>query len=363
MRALGKANIRWIAVCVVVGLITLVLGACAAPFGAPAPTATETPAITAPTPTPTPMRGERSLPAETPTPLASGEETVPPEIMELVKSKLAAIVRRAAGDLQVEVVEIEYREWPDSSLGCPQRGRMYLPVVTPGYRIVLRADGQTYEFHTDAEGKTVVLCEPGPVSGLPRSPGGDADMVAKQVVRAFAGYLGVDPEALEVVEVTFTEWPDASLGCPDPNKMYAQVITLGYRIVVQDADGTAFELHTNLGGTHWVWCENGKPRAEGTEEEKMEETSSSTLPERAQPAFEKAKALVAEKSGLNPAEVELKAWESVTWPDSSLGCPEPGKVYLQVLTPGYRFVFQAGNTTYEVHTDERGRSAVMCGSG
>lgn len=363
MQALGKANTRWIAVCVVVGLVALVMAACAAPFSLRAPTATETPTITAPTPTPTPMKGERSLPVETPPPPAPGdEETVPPEIMELVKSKLAAIVGRAANELKVEVVTVERREWSDSSLGCPEQGRMYLPVVTPGYRIVLRADGQTYEFHTDAEGKTVVLCEPGPVSGLPRSPGGDADLVAEQVVRAFAGYLGVDPETLKVVEVTFTEWPDASLGCPDPNKMYAQVITLGYRIVVQDANGTTFELHTNLGGTHWVWCENGKPRAEGTEEAKMG-TSSPTLPERARPAFEKAKALVAEKSGLSQEQVELKAWESVTWPDSSLGCPEPGKVYLQVLTPGYRFVFQAGSTTYEVHTDERGRSAVMCKSG
>jgi hypothetical protein len=47
--------------------------------------------------------------------------------------------------------------------------------------------------------------------------------------------------------------------------------------------------------------------------------------------------------------------EEVTWPDSSLGCPEPGMVYAQVLTPGYRFKLQSGGKLYEYHT---GKSVV-----
>jgi hypothetical protein len=52
--------------------------------------------------------------------------------------------------------------------------------------------------------------------------------------------------------------------------------------------------------------------------------------------------------------------EPVDWPDTALGCPEPGRAYAQVITPGYRVVVQAGAQVLEVHTDEAGR-AVVCG--
>jgi hypothetical protein len=42
--------------------------------------------------------------------------------------------------------------------------------------------------------------------------------------------LGVDPEAVVVQSVDEAEFPDASLGVPEPDKLYAQVITPGYSI-------------------------------------------------------------------------------------------------------------------------------------
>ena len=41
--------------------------------------------------------------------------------------------------------------------------------------------------------------------------------------------------------------------------------------------------------------------------------------------------------------------EEVTWPDASLGCPEPGMIYAQRVTPGYRFKLQSGEKVYEYH--------------
>ena len=52
-------------------------------------------------------------------------------------------------------------------------------------------------------------------------------------------------------------------------------------------------------------------------------------------------------------EVTALAVEAVEWPDSSLGCPEPGNAYLQVLTPGYRVVLEAGGQQVTYHTDRR----------
>jgi hypothetical protein len=62
----------------------------------------------------------------------------------------------------VEAVAIEAVEWSDTSLGCPKPGQMYAQVITPGYRIVLRAHGETYEVHTDEQGQITVICESKP---------------------------------------------------------------------------------------------------------------------------------------------------------------------------------------------------------
>ncbi len=53
-----------------------------------------------------------------------------------------------------------------------------------------------------------------------------------------------------------------------------------------------------------------------------------------------------------PAEqITVVTMERVTWPDTSLGNPQPGQVYAQVLTEGYRVVLEAGGAQYEYHTD------------
>lgn len=39
-----------------------------------------------------------------------------------------------------------------------------------------------------------------------------------------------------VISVESVDWSDASLGCPEPEMMYAQVITPGYRIILELED-------------------------------------------------------------------------------------------------------------------------------
>jgi hypothetical protein len=59
---------------------------------------------------------------------------------------------------QISLVSMEAVDWSDTSLGCPQEGMMYAQVITPGYKIILQAQGQTYEYHTD-QTTSVVLCQ------------------------------------------------------------------------------------------------------------------------------------------------------------------------------------------------------------
>jgi hypothetical protein len=65
--------------------------------------------------------------------------------------------------------------------------------------------------------------------------------------------------------------------------------------------------------------------------------------------------------GVSVANQEMVSISETEWSDSSLGCPQPGMTYLQVITPGYLIVMKdkPQNVQYEYHTDMRGR-AVMC---
>jgi hypothetical protein len=58
---------------------------------------------------------------------------------------------------QVEVLQVEAVEWPDACLGIVRPDALCAATVTPGYRIVLRAADNTYEYHTDQDGNSILL--------------------------------------------------------------------------------------------------------------------------------------------------------------------------------------------------------------
>jgi hypothetical protein len=91
---------------------------------------------------------------------------------------------------------------------------------------------------------------PAPTSGLPRraeSPAaspGPADALVAQAMEDAAGRAGTPAEAVKIVQVDAREWPDRSLGCPQPGMGYAQSITPGYLIVLE-VQGRHFQYHTD----------------------------------------------------------------------------------------------------------------------
>ncbi len=80
------------------------------------------------------------------------------------------------------------------------------------------------------------------------------------------------------------------------------------------------------------------------------------------PARAAAVDFLARELGFAVDQIAVVSSEAVDWPDASLGCPEPGVMYAQVVTPGYKFVLEAGGETYEVHTDEHGGNVALCES-
>ena len=57
---------------------------------------------------------------------------------------------------EINVVTFELVEWPDSCLGVVEDGIVCAPVVTPGYKILLDANGSSFEFHTDFYGSRLI---------------------------------------------------------------------------------------------------------------------------------------------------------------------------------------------------------------
>ncbi len=75
-----------------------------------------------------------------------------------------------------------------------------------------------------------------------------------------------------------------------------------------------------------------------------------------------AVAYLATELNVPPDRVLVLSIEPVNWPDASLGCPQPGMMYAQVISPGYRIVLEAGGEQYDLHTDQTGQKAIICGS-
>ncbi len=64
---------------------------------------------------------------------------------------------------------------------------------------------------------------------------------------------------------------------------------------------------------------------------------------------QQARADLAARLAIPPDAITVKSEQEVEWPDSSLGCPKPGMMYAQMITPGVLIVLEANGKTYEYH--------------
>lgn len=159
--------------------------------------------------------------------------------------------------------------------------------------------------------------------------------------------VGVKVAELTLVSEEAIDWPDASLGCPQPDMMYAQVVTPGWRMVFADATGRQYAVHTTANRQNFVVCE---PPAEFA------------LPPsyRDKPAVAAAIKTLVEQTGVTAESVSVLEVTGVEWSNSCLGCVTPGQRCLMVITPGYRILLQSGADTYNLHTDRTGRQVIIC---
>lgn len=64
-------------------------------------------------------------------------------------------------------------------------------------------------------------------------------------------------------------------------------------------------------------------------------------------------------TGLDRSDLAVVSAENVTWPDGSLGCPRPGRMYTQALVRGHRVRIQAGERLLDYHAGSQ-RTPFLC---
>lgn len=74
------------------------------------------------------------------------------------------------------------------------------------------------------------------------------------------------------------------------------------------------------------------------------------IPGPTSPLLEEVKQDLSLRFDIPLAEIQVIEMEEVTWPNSGLGCPQPGYAYMDVLVDGQRIVLAAGAKVYEYHS-------------
>jgi hypothetical protein len=139
------------------------LAACAAPSTPPI-VPTTPPSVPTSPPSVLPTQAPSVLPTVPPSPLPGGGLVTQPEADVWKNAPAAALNSRAdlAQREQVDpdtitLVSVEQVDWPDGCLGIQAPGIMCTMVITPGYRVILEANGKQYEYHTNETGDAVRL--------------------------------------------------------------------------------------------------------------------------------------------------------------------------------------------------------------
>ena len=90
-----------------------------------------------------------------------------------------------------------------------------------------------------------------PVTNPVITPSMEANPVVDKVITDYARQSNLDPANVHLMFYEIVDWPDGCLGVFQEGVMCIQVITPGYRIIV-DVNGSTVELHSNITGDYFL---------------------------------------------------------------------------------------------------------------
>lgn len=162
--------------------------------------------------------------------------------------------------------------------------------------------------------------------------------IASKAAAILSEELDIPVSEVSVMSVRPVDWPDSSIGCPQPGQGYLQVITPGHKIALR-ARGQVYVMH-EAGGKPFL-CKRSKPVAEITPRREFAWGAM---------AVEARKDLAA-RLGVAVDEVTVADARRRRFDDASLECPEPGVDYPAGAVDGYALVLRHGSRNYTYHTD------------
>ncbi len=189
------------------------------------------------------------------------------------------------------------------------------------------------------------------VGGAPLAQASAAkEAAARLAVDTLSKKLSVEPDSIEVVHVAAMEWPNSSLGCPRPGVNYLQVITHGWLALLQTAQ-QVYRVH--IGNKQAIVCENALrgPLPHGP---------NTLAGEHIRDLMQAAKKDLAQRLGVALTEISISRIESVTWPNTALGCPVPDLDYGESKVRGFRITLDHNGQSFSYHTDQK--RAIPCPS-
>ncbi len=92
---------------------------------------------------------------------------------------------------------------------------------------------------------------PSPANEVPQA-------LLNEIMEQTANATGVNMAELRVVQASAVTWSDGSLGCPEPDVSYIQVLVDGYWVVLE-AGGETYDFRADSTGT-WKLCPAGVGR-------------------------------------------------------------------------------------------------------
>jgi hypothetical protein len=148
----GELDMQYKGMMILVAILGTLVTACGAPSAPPiVPTP---PASVLPTQPPSPLPGQNPA-GDLATELEEEAWKGAPAAALNSRADLAQRLNVDPGT--IKLISIEPVDWPDGCLGIQQPDVMCIMVITPGYQVVLEADGKQYEYHTNQDGSSVKL--------------------------------------------------------------------------------------------------------------------------------------------------------------------------------------------------------------
>ena len=191
----------------------------------------------------TPLPGRYDPLRLTPQPMETAGQSPQVNFPAAIGAAQADLAQKLGQPIEnVMVVQFEGASWPDGCLGLGQADESCIQEIVPGYRVALQANGTLYEYRTDEAGSRVRLVSP--VDAAAQAP-------VDQARQSLAAQLGVSAQEILTYFVQAETWLDDCLGMSSSEQVCAQVVTPGFRVLLQQG-GSTYELHTNADGVQVV---------------------------------------------------------------------------------------------------------------